>query len=211
MSKLETVKERLIARIQSGEVAPGQRLIETQLMRELGVSRHIIREALQALAQSRLIDIRHHTGASVRRLSRKDVINIYQTREPLEGMAARLCAERVEAEDLNALRALTEDLDEAITSPDVRIFLRLNASFHAKIIDCAQNPELAELLNRLSIPLMRFQFLALVNRDVIRQSQLDHMSITEAILARDAEAAEASMRAHIRSSLSLVLEEIGEE
>lgn len=209
MSKLERVKEQLIARIQSGEVAPGQRLVEMQLMKELGVSRHIIREALQALAEARLVDIRHNTGASVRQLSQRDVVNIYQTREPLEGMAARLCAERAGDADLAALKSLAEDLDEAIKSPDVRVFLRLNAAFHAKIIDCAQNPELAELLGRLSIPLMRFQFMALINRDVIRRSQQDHLAITQAILSRDGDAAEAEMRNHIRSSLTLVLEEMG--
>lgn len=208
MSKLESVKEHLIARIQSGEFAPGQRLVEVQLMKQLGVSRHIIREALQALAQARLVDIRHNTGASVRQMSERDVVNIYQTREPLEGMAARLCAERAGAEDLGEIRTLAEDLDHAIESPDARLFLRLNSGFHTKIIDCAQNPELADLVSRLSIPVMRFQFLALINRDVIRQSQKDHLAITKAILARNGDAAESAMRAHIRSGLTLVLDEL---
>ena len=208
MSKLESVKEQLIARIQSGQFAPGQRLIETQLMKELGVSRHIIREALQALAEARLVDMRHNTGASVRRLSRQDVINIYQTREPLEGMAARLCAERATPDDRRALKDLTRDLVKAIISPDVRVFLQLNAAFHARIIACANNPELADLLGRLSIPLMRFQFLALIGRDVIRRSQQDHLAITDAVLAADGDRAETAMRKHVRSSLALVLEEL---
>jgi len=208
MSKLESVKEELIARIQTGRVAPGQRLVETQLMKELGVSRHIIREALQALAEARLVDVRHNTGASVRRLSRQDVVNIYQTREPLEGMAARLCAERASTQDRHALQALTNDLDRALTSSDVRLFLKLNTAFHAKIIACAENPELSDLLDRLSIPLMRFQFLALIDRDVIRRSQRDHQQIAETIMAKHGDGAEAAMRRHIRSSLELVLHEI---
>lgn len=209
MSKLETVKEELVSRIQSGEVAPGQRLVETQLMKDLGVSRHIIREALQSLAEARLVEIRHNIGASVRRLSKSDIINIYQTREPLEGMAARLCAERISGADLKILGDLVDNLDEAISSPDVRVFLRHNSAFHAKIIACAQNPELAELLSRLSIPLMRFQFLTLVNRDMIQRSQQDHRAIREAIMSRNSDGAEAAMRRHIRNGLSLVLEEAG--
>ncbi len=208
MSKLETVKDALISDIQSGRLAPGQRLIETQLMKELGVSRHVIRAALQALAEARLVEIRHNTGASVRRLSQEDVINIYQTREPLEGMAARLCAERASAEDRRELKGLTRDLDKAIISLDIRVFLHLNAAFHAKIIACAKNPELTDLLDRLSIPLMRFQFIALVDRDVIRRSQQDHLEIADAVMSGDGNKAERAMREHVRRGLALVLDEL---
>ncbi|MEN0002073.1 MAG: FCD domain-containing protein [Pseudomonadota bacterium] len=94
------------------------------------------------------------------------------------GMAARLCAERPGPDDLVALRRLAEDLDYTILSSEVRVFLRHNAAFHGKIIACARNPELAELVSRLSIPLMRFQFLAFVDRGFIRRSQEDHLAIT---------------------------------
>lgn len=208
MSKLDRLKKELRERIQSGRFALGQRLVETQLMAEFGVSRHLVREALQALAESRLVEIRHNTGAAVRRLERSDIVNLYNVREPLEGMAARLCAERANAADRTALANLTAALDAATEAQSPRNFVDLNAQFHSKIIAAAGNDELAELIDRLRIPIMRFQFLTLIDRDVIRRSQEDHRKIARAILTDNGDAAETAMRQHIRNSLDLVLDEL---
>lgn len=207
-SKVDIVTAELKRRIQTGALSPGQRLIEAQLIDELGISRNLLREAFRALSEARLVEIRHNYGCTVRRLTREDVVNIYQTREPLEGMAARLCAERATPEQRRALQKLTEALDRAIENADVKLFIRLNSEFHALIFEAARNGELTELVGRLSMPLMRYQFLALIDANRIRQSQKDHQDIVSAILRQDADTAENRMRIHIRNGLDLILGEI---
>lgn len=204
-SKLKAVTETLIARIQRGDFAPGQRLVETQLMGELGVSRNLLREAIRSLAEARLVEYRHNTGASIRRLTPQDIRHIYETREPLEGMAARLAALRADDADRAELTRLTDELDAAIEATDGRLFVHLNSAFHARIIAAARNPDMADLVGRLSIPLMRFQFITAIDRHAIRRSQEDHRKIASAIVAGHEDMAEKAMRAHMRNGLELVL------
>src|SRR3546814_7375523 len=93
---VERVAAILKEQILDGSLAPGQRLISRDLIEELGISRGPLREAFRRLAADRLIELIPNRGAVVRRLSRAEIINLFQIREALEGQAARLAAERID-------------------------------------------------------------------------------------------------------------------
>ncbi len=95
--------------IRSGRFVPGQRLIEPDLTRELGVGRNALREALAQLGSDGLVKLEPHRGASIRRLTREDVAHFYQVREALEGMSARLAASNI------GLPGHRERLEAAVT------------------------------------------------------------------------------------------------
>src|SRR5690606_3964267 len=89
---VDKVAHAIVEGIKAGIYAPGQRLIEADLTRDLGVSRGPVREATRRLGAEGILDVLPHRGAVVRKLSRRDVAAIYQIRELLEGLAARLSA-----------------------------------------------------------------------------------------------------------------------
>src|SRR5688572_32960683 len=89
-------------RILEGLLSPGQRLIESDLMAELDVGRSTIREAFLKLDAEGLVELRHQRGAIVRRLTRRDLAELFEVRERLEGLAAALAAARVDEGDNRA-------------------------------------------------------------------------------------------------------------
>lgn len=193
------IKERL----RRGELVPGQRLAEPDVMRETGASRGRVREALLRLSSDGLIVLNEFRGASVKRLARFEVKQIYDMREVLEGLAARLVATADLGKDAQKeLQAHQRDLDDAVGKNSIPAFIAANERYHALIVRHADNEWLASALERLRIPLVRLQFHIFYAREAMERSNEDHKAITAAILAQDGRRAEAAMRAHVRASAS---------
>jgi DNA-binding GntR family transcriptional regulator len=176
-------------KILEGLLSPGQRLIEPDLMSELGVGRSTIREAFLRLDSEGYVELRHQRGAIVRRMTRRDMAELFEVREQLEGLAATLSAarsgERWSDKGLhsNALRHMDE-----------------NVVLHRGIIDMSGNRRLARMLEPLQIPGYRVQYLTLMDSARQEQSSKDHLEIIAAILSGDAARAGRLMRAHVREA-----------
>ncbi|QJX02130.1 GntR family transcriptional regulator [Alcanivorax sp. IO_7] len=99
LSSPDAVIEAICKGIGSGRYVPGQRLVEADLTRELGVSRGPVREALKRLAAERIITLTRHKGAYIRSLGREEVRDLLQNIEVLLGLAARLAAQRIDQAD----------------------------------------------------------------------------------------------------------------
>ena len=179
----------------------GQRLIEAQLTRELGISRGSLREVLHRLAANGLIDLEPNRGAIVKRISRATVMNILATREVLEGLAAFQAAQNVrfpghrekvlkKIEELQQMRDQKSEID----------YLNDNTVFHQFIIELSDNKVLHQQIEQLQLPGMRSRFFTQVSADMWRRSLLEHEALLEAILEGDAILAEQLMRAHVRRS-----------
>lgn len=202
-AKSADIAELLKDRLRAGHFAPGQRLVEADLVRETGASRSKVREALRRLAAEDLLVIDEFRGASVRRLTREEAAQISRTREVLEGLAARLAAEAPMTEaERGRLRKLQEDMDDAARARQERRYAQLNEHFHAFIMERAGNAFVAGFVERLRIPLFRLQFQAGWGGEPMMRRNADHRKITRAILAGDGDAAEAAMRAHLRNGSS---------
>ena len=188
-------------RIKRGLFVAGQRMVEIDLSRETGASRARVREALRALAAEGLITIEAFRGASVKRFDRAEVEQIYQLREVLEGLAARLAAVRGEASGKARIGTLNTEMEALQRSGDRDGYARANEAWHQAIIAAAANPHLAETLERLRLPMLRFQFQAFYQRSAMADANADHRAVTTAVLAGDGDQAEALMRQHVRGGL----------
>lgn len=197
----DTVRERVMA----GTYAPGHRLVEAALAAEFAASRGVVREALRRLAAEGVLEVAAHRGASVRRLARNDVAAITPVREVLEGMAARLAAARGGAARPMLEASMTEQEAAERAGDPVGTFAAANLSFHARILELAGNARLAEALRPLSLPLTRLVYARLLERPARHRSRAEHGEVVSAILCGDAEAAEAAMRAHVRSGSAEIL------
>ena len=205
---VERVAAILKEQILEGSLAPGQRLISRDLIEELGISLGPLREAFRRLAADRLIELIPNRGAVVRRLSRTEIIHLFQIREALEGQAARLAAERIDIGDNRAyFSAIVKQGRQHKTRLAMQSFIVHNREFHQAIVKMSDNLELAELIDRYQLAVfMTLLRQALGAEQIIRSSIEQHEAIAAAILAGDADQAYAAMRHHLWHSANGMLE-----
>ncbi|MAC14420.1 MAG: DNA-binding GntR family transcriptional regulator [Alcanivorax sp.] len=202
-----TLADRVFARLQDdivrGEILPGSKVSETELASRYGVSRGPLREAIRRLESRKLLERVVHVGTRVASLSVNDLIEIYHVREALEGMAARLAAEHMTADEVRGLYdVLAQHEQQQDLREDVAYFQREgDLDFHYRIIQGSHNATLSQLLiGELYhlVRMYRYQFSTVANRP--QKALNEHRRIVEAIESRDGEMAELLMRRHISSA-----------
>lgn len=201
-----SLPDQLIARIKEGFYAPGQRLIEADLMTDFGIGRSKVRETLKTLVGEGYLSFEKNRGACVRRFTRQEAIDRARVREMLEGLAARQVAERGLDKAARAeLKQLQKALDKGAKDKDFSAYSRLNEEFHDFILAHSGNAYAADLLKRLSVPLFRTQFTGLFTIEGLFARNEDHRRISDAILAEDPDAAERAMREHVGNGIRAML------
>ena len=144
----ENVFRRIQAAIVKGEIAPGSKISEPELARTYGISRGPLREAIHRLEGQRLLVRVPHVGARVVSLSHAELIELYEIRESLEGMACRLAAERMTDAEIEELRQVlhTHERDEAFQAGLGYYQQEGDFDFHYRIIQGAGNRTLTQCL-----------------------------------------------------------------
>lgn len=202
-----TLSEHVFRQIQSaivrGEIPPGTKISEPELARTYGISRGPLREAIHRLEGQKLLVRIPHVGARVVSLSHAELIELYEIRESLEGMACRLAAERMTQQEIDELRRVldTHERDEAFRAGVGYYQQEGDFDFHYKIIQGSGNSTLARMLCGdlyQLVRMYRIQHSATPNRP--RQAFNEHHRILDAIAERDAELAELLMCRHIAAS-----------
>lgn len=193
------VTEALRAAIIAGEYAPRQRLVEIDLCERFGTSRFILRSALQELAAQGLVEFQRNRGARVREISLTEAIEITEVRILLESLLAARAADRVSKTDIVMLRKLIKDMRIAVDRSELLTYSELNARLHGALRDIGAHETASRLLRQLRDQTVRHQFtLSLVpGRPAVSLPQ--HEAIVAAIVAREPDAAEQAMRAHLHS------------
>ena len=200
------VAEQIRERIRTGRLTPGHRLVISELTREFGVSRGPAREALSRLETEGLVEITPNRGAAVRQMSRRDVAELFEVREMLEGRAARLAAERI---DVGANRSeMEEALDEArrwSRTEEVLGYSDANETFHNLVFVQADQRLLRALVSQTHTHVYRVLVDAFFSIDRVRAASLQHEEIIEAILDGEGPRAEAAMQRHVRDTRDATL------
>lgn len=213
----ETLSDHAFRQIQSaivkGEIPPGSKISEPELVRTYGISRGPLREALHRLEGQRLLVRVPHAGARVVSLSHQELCELYQIRESLEGMACRLAAEHMTPQAVEELRQVLEahERDEAFQAGRGYYLQEGDYDFHYRIVQGSGNQMLFRLLCDELYQLARMyriQYSSTPNRP--RQAYTEHHRILDAIAAGDGELAELLMRRHIRASRLNIEREIAQ-
>ncbi|WP_280503126.1 GntR family transcriptional regulator [Nocardia farcinica] len=189
--------DELRSRIVGLELAPGTRLIERDLADELRVSRIPLREALQQLQNDGLVVMVPRQGAIVSPFTADDVRDLFDVRENLEVLAARLAAERADDAGLTALAAQLDTARRATRRRDKAAIAAANAGFHALIVELAANPLLKSLLQPLEAR-TQWLFHLTKDRDAAVQCR-EHEELLAAIAAHDPDRAAESAFHHVHS------------
>lgn len=192
--------EQIRSAIQVGRYAPGQRLIETDLMEAFTVTRGPLREALRRLGTEGIVQLVPNRGAIVRMFSLKELIDLFRIRESVEGLAARLAAEKMNNADTKASFSLAiARIKRSQGQPDTPFSLE-NQTIHDLILHHADNEQLSLLMKRLQLPIIRYQIRASVDEDYRNASRAEHEIVIAAVLSGDSDRAESAMKAHLRQA-----------
>lgn len=190
--------ELLLEAIESGALASGTRLRETELAARFAISRTPIREALKRLETQGLVVHEPHHGAVVATLDYGQTTELYLMREVLEGTAARLAAVHATAIEIDILKEMVARDRDFLREPQQ--LARTNRLFHQQIRNAARNRYIVAMLEnlRLSLALLRGTTLGIGDRSA--EAIEEHHQIVKHIAARDPDGAEHAARLHIRSA-----------
>jgi DNA-binding GntR family transcriptional regulator len=188
--------------ILDGTMAPGQRLVESELSDSLGVPRASVRAALIELASEGLVERIPNRGARVRVVSADEAIAITECRMVLEGLCAAKAARQGSQAQIAQLLELTDQMRQAVEDGEPTTYSELNSEFHHLMLEMSGQRVAADLVRKLRGPLVRHQFRLALHPGRPRESLPEHRAIADAIAHHDPEAAEAAARGHLRSVLA---------
>ena len=210
----DSVFNQLRIAIVKGELPPGSKVNEPQLSKQYGISRGPLREAIRRLEGCKLVEITPNIGAKVVSLNIRQIIEIYEIRESLEGLACRLAAEEASKEDCRSLRDLLTNHEQQIQSENGRLYYQQedDLDFHYLIVQLSGNSRLFNLLcDELYhlLRLYRVQTSSSPSRPV--QAFKEHHQIVDAIENGDGELAELLMRRHVASAKETLMQQFESE
>ena len=198
------VKDRMLQWILEGDLAPGSRIIETKIARELGTSQAPVREALRDLATLGLVEMQPYRGARVRQPEPGELIEAMELRGELEAIAARSAVDHLDGPMVTRMTKLLERMRVSASRGDAHAQAAENLEFHACIIEASQNRTLQRLWAMLE-PFARSYLTATVPGADLRWLADRHLAVLEALRSGDGERAAEAMRAHAREAESQVL------
>lgn len=187
-----------------GELAPGERVNELKLTRQLALSRSPVREAIRILAAEGLLTIEPHRGARVRPVSDEDLEEIFDVRLMIESHGLRR-GHRLTPEAIAPLRAAVDEARAALRADAFEPWHRASLRFHDGLVALAANRHLARLHEELKVSLRRYQISIIRLPGQPERSQAEHESILEALEQRRVDQGVALVSAHITNLKEAVL------
>lgn len=194
--------------ILTGELKPGERLMEIHLANKLGVSRTPIREAIRKLELEGLVLMIPRRGAEVAQITEKSMNDVLEVRRAMDALCAELACDRITEEGKEALRKACEDFEKAVATGDVKKIASTDVALHDIIVEATGNARLIQLIHNLSEQMYRYRF-EYIKDSKEHQNLIDeHRVIYESILRKDKEAASQAAKNHIDNQKRAIIRQI---
>ena len=194
--------------ILTGDLKPGERLMEIHLANKLGVSRTPIREAIRKLELEGLVTMIPRRGAEVAQITEKSMNDVLEVRRAMDALCVELACERISEEELDALKGACDHFEEAVKGGDIKVIAKADVALHDIIVQATGNRRLVQLINNLSEQMYRYRFEYL--KDTSRHQSLieEHRMIYENIVKKDKEAASQAAKLHIDNQEMAIISQI---
>lgn len=196
-TRAERLADQIAEAILDGRLKPGTHLDEVQLSEAFGVSRSPLREALRLLAGTGLVESRRYTGTWVRSLSPEEVASLFQAMGEVEASCARLSALSMNNLEQAALADLHTRMGVLAEAADYPGYVEANRAFHGLVYEGTHNPTLSKMAVSLRRQLMPYRMAQFHLQGRLSLSHAEHGRVVRAILARDAQMANAAMLLHM--------------
>lgn len=205
MRKEETYQE-LKKRIIDEELAPGQWLVEKDISDDFGISRTPVREIFRRLVSDGLLELKPTKGYLVRKLNLEEIVEIFQAREAVEGMAARLCCLRGDVDFFSRIDELREMFEQIDIEKDTTLGVITGRELHDTIVDAAGNALLSEFYQKLRNLAMLTRNITKKSIEIESKSKEFHLAITKAVQEKDELKTEHCMREHLSTTCRMLVE-----
>lgn len=197
--------------ILTGELKPGERLMEIHLANRLGVSRTPIREAIRKLELEGLVTMIPRRGAEVANITEKNLKDVLEVRRALESLAIELACDRITEETKHELEERLQKVEEAVRTKDTSLIASADVAFHDMIVEASGNNRLIQLVSNLGEQMYRYRFEYI--KDVSKHSQImsEHKIMFNCIIGKDKEKAAQIVKAHIDNQEEAIMRKIQKE
>lgn len=197
--------------ILTGELKPGERLMEIHLANKLGVSRTPIREAIRKLELEGLVTMIPRRGAEVAQITEKSMNDVLEVRRALDALCAELACERITEEETEQLHRACEAFEAAVKTRDLKKIARADVQLHDIIVQATGNQRLVQLVNNLSEQMYRYRFEYIKDASQHQRLIEEHRIIYESIVKKDKETASQAARVHIDNQKKAIIAQIRSE
>ena len=197
--------------ILTGELKPGERLMEIHLANRLGVSRTPIREAIRKLELEGLVTMVPRRGAEVANITEKNLKDVLEVRQALESLAIELACERITEENKEELRQKLDQVETAVRTGDTGAIASADVAFHDAIVEFSGNMRLIQLVGNLGEQMYRYRFEYI--KDVSKHSQImsEHRIMFDSIMENDRAKAARIVKVHINNQEEAIMRQIQKE
>ena len=203
----EIVYEELKRQILVGEIAPGTRMMEVELAEDMGVSRTPVREAIRKLEKEGLVTIEPRRGAYASDISIKDMVDVLEVRQMLEGMAASMAAQKVTEEEKLDFVEANSAYKNAVKKGNIEEIIRYDELFHQLIVSYSGNKTLNQLLSQVQELALRFRYIYYDDFSRFENMPVEHEEIEEAIISGDTQKAKVVAEEHVERLKKFVIDE----
>ncbi|MBV7275989.1 GntR family transcriptional regulator [Clostridium thailandense] len=204
----EIVLERLRMAIIDGTLEQGDRLVETTVAENMGVSRTPVREAFRQLEIEGLAENVPRKGTIVKGISKKDIIEIYEIREMLEGLEFRLACFNISESQISELKGKISIMEQYIDNNDITGYWKAHGEFHDIILYCSGNKRLIDQMKQIYEYLSRLRNFTLVMNERRLQAMKEHKALIEAFEKKDEMLAEKIGREHTVNAKKFLADKI---
>ncbi|MBQ9929074.1 MAG: GntR family transcriptional regulator [Lachnospiraceae bacterium] len=194
--------------ILTGQLKPGERLMEVHLANKLGVSRTPIREAIRKLELEGLVIMIPRRGAEVAQITEKSLKDVLEVRRALDVLSVELACERITQEGMEELEKACQEFAGATKGKDASVIAMADVKLHDIIVDATGNQRLKQLVNNLSEQMYRYRFVYIKDESQHEKLIAEHREIYEGILAKDKERAATAARTHIDNQEKSIISQI---
>lgn len=199
-----TLREAIL----KGNLKPGERLMEIQLAKRLGVSRTPIREAIRMLELEGLVVMIPRKGAEVAKITEKDLKDVLEVRCALEELAVELACRYITPEQIDSLKQIVDEFKIAMAGHDVTSIAEKDVAFHDVIFTATHNRRLIQLISNLSEQMYRYRVEYLKNPESHEQLVREHEEIIDNLERKDVAQAKKNINHHIYNQVMVVSKNI---
>lgn len=197
----EQVFKKLRMMILNYELKPGDKIIESEIAKQFGVSRTPIREALHRLEEEGLLTIYPRRYCLVKGITIDSIHEINLIRAKLEPLTASIAAEKLSNDDLLKLEDILKKANTAFEKEDIDLMIQLNDDFHNVIIHTADLPRITKLLENLQDYYMIFRYSYMKKNNLAKRTLEEHQEILDALKTRDRDLVEKVYKNHVNGIL----------
>jgi len=205
------VYDRLKAMILERKLLPGEKIPQEKLAQDLGISRTPLVNALKYLEKEKLVQSIPRRGFFVRLFTKQEMISIFELREVLEGLAARRAALNISDKEIEQLRGFFQSFRGLSDIKDIKAYAKEDRRFHNFLLDIGAKEFLKSILETYNIIIYSYQVIS--SEGLVQspnESIQDHLAVIDAVTRRDEGAAEHLMRQHLKKSIAILRQTVGE-